>query len=298
MMRVDTRGKYNTMKSHRLDTFARQLATPHSRRTVLKTIAAGLTLAVAGLRESGSARAAFPEEVVLDYYDAVQKHEWRKAYDLFGANLQRAHSYDSFIQGYAKTQCSSVRIDNVGDDGVITVTVVAWLVDGTPQQFEGFYKVGTERGKNRILSAKIESVDASSVPPLCIAEKLGASMTSNAGTGHRFGEITVVNEGDACTLAGMPRVSISTAGGKRLISGKREPATTIQAVRLEKGNSALLELDWTNWCGATITGDVKVNVTLGAETGRKVIDHGFGVPPCLGEPGSASRLAVKPWQPT
>jgi hypothetical protein len=226
----------------------------------------------------------------------VQKHDWTRAYRILGSKIQHNQSYDSFVQGYAKTQYTSVRIDHAGDDGKVTVTIRAWLVDGAPQQFEGFYKVGTERGVHRILSASIESVDANNIPPLCRAEDLGASIAANAGAGHRFGEITVVNEGAACTLAGMPRVSISSANGRRLISGKRSSGTTISAVQLEQGYAALLELDWSNWCGETITGDVRVNVTLGPGTGRKVIEGGFGVPPCLGEPESASTLNVKPWQ--
>jgi hypothetical protein len=292
------------MSQYMLDDFAREFAKNQTRRSLLKGIAAGLVVAATGSirRTDVAAASSGNEQFVLDYYDAIQRHAWKTAYNVLGAKFHAAQSLQQFIDGFAETAFTSVEIGHVtgqltGNRYGVDVVIHAWLDDGTPQAFSGRYYVGREGGVAKIVDAKIQVSDASGVAPLCFASDLATDLSGNAGTGHRFGDLVVFNQGSACTLAGMPGVLIKNQNGQNVVSGKREPNTTIQSVSLEPGDSALLQLDWTNWCGNQISGDVRVTVSLPGSTGSFTVNHGFGTPPCLGDPNSASHLFVRPWQP-
>jgi hypothetical protein len=275
-----------------------------TRRALLKGITAGLAVAGTGFvrRANVAAASTGNEQFVLDYYDAIQRHAWKTAYNLLGAKFHRAQTLQQFVDGFASTAFTTVEISHVtgqlsGNRYGVDVVIHAWLDDGTPQAFSGRYFVGREGGVAKIVDATIEVADASGLAPLCFASDLRTGLAGNAGTGHRFGDLTVVNQGAGCMLAGMPGVTIKDQNGKRLVSGKREPNSVMSAVTLEPGDVALLQLDWTNWCGSPIASDVTVNVSLPGSTGTLTVGHGFGVPPCLGDSNSASNLAVRPWQP-
>ena len=57
----------------------------------------------------------------------------------------------------------------------------------------------------------------------------------------------------------------------------------------------MLRAHWSNWCGAKINGQVTTTVLLPGVQGSFTGLQGIGVPPCLGNPGSASTLRFKPW---
>lgn len=287
------------MDASGIDGIARSLAGARSRRSLLKGLAAGVAVVAAGKVGIGTVAASGgAEQFVIDYYDALQKHSWSKAYNLLGGAFHQDQSLDDFIAGFAETAYTSVEVGHVasasGGRYAVGVVVNAWLSDGSPQQYVGTYFVGREGGVAKIVGAELEVGDSYSLAPLCFAGQLSASAAGGSATGHRYSDITVTNNGDVCVLAGMPSVSIKDKHGSTLIKGKRAGGTSISAVPLGNGESALLSLDWTNWCGGAVSGQVKASISLPGETGHFTVGNAIGVPPCVG--GGTSALAITPWQ--
>jgi hypothetical protein len=288
------------MDAHGIDGLARSLAGARTRRSLVKGLAAGLAVVATGRFGFGEAAAAgdFPS-IVRNYYDSIEKHSWTKAYNYLGNSLQQAQSFDQFVAGFADTAYTAVAIGSTstlsGGRMKILATVTAWLNDGSPQLFDGYYIVGVEGGSAKILDAHLSVEDGSSISHLCQASQLHTSVSGSSATGHRFADITVTNTGEICTLAGMPSVVIKDSHGHQLIRGKREAGTTIPARAIDTGDSSTLSLSWGNWCGDPVTGQVSASITLPGQSGHLTIHNAIGVPPCLGDPGSASSLQVKPW---
>jgi hypothetical protein len=285
-----------------LDDVARGLASTRSRRSLLKGIVVAAAAVSAG-RVFGApgVLAAGNEQFVLDYYDAIQRHSWSKAYNVLGSKFHQKQTLQQFTDGFAETAFTSVEIGHVtgqlsGNRYGVDVVINAWLNDGTPQAFSGRYYIGREGGVTKIVDASIKVANTSGMAPLCFAGDLATELSGDAATGHRYGDLLVTNQGTTCTLAGLPHVTIKNNSNKALISGRREPGSVMRAVAIDGGQSGLLQLDWTNWCGSEITGDVKVAVTLAGHTGNFTVNHGFGIPGCFSEPGGASSLLFRPWQ--
>lgn len=286
------------MDGHAFDGVTKGLAGVRSRRSFLKGLVAGAAVLAAGRFRGRRAAAAGNEAVVIAYYDAIQKHSWQKAYNLLGGKFHQRQTLDQFIAGFADTAFTSVDVRGVsnalpGNTYGIDVVVNAWLKNGTPQRFTGRYFVGREGGVAKIVDANLVVADASGSAPLCRAGQLGFTAQADAGAGNRYSAITVTNTGGACTLAGQPGVSLKS-GATKLLSGKREPNTTLAPVPLGPGASAVLQLGWTNWCGAGVSGDVAAVITLPGTAGTITVPAAIGVPPCLGAGGSS--LRIRPWQ--
>src|SRR5215213_5310994 len=121
--------------------------------------------------------AAGNEQFVIDYYDAIQKHPWSKAYNLLGSKLCKKQTLQQFTDGFASTAFTSVEIGHVtgqlsGNTYGVDVVTDAWLNDGTPQAFSGRYFIGREGGVTKIVDATINVADASGLAPLCYASDL------------------------------------------------------------------------------------------------------------------------------
>lgn len=82
-------------------------------------------------------------QVVRDYYAAVSRHDYRRAYALWHGTL----SYPAFVRGYAKTRSVTVHfVPPFETDGAmgsvyteLKVRVDARLTDGHAQHFTGSY---------------------------------------------------------------------------------------------------------------------------------------------------------------
>lgn len=97
-------------------------------------------------------------QVVRDYYMAINRHDYRAAYALFGVAMQQNQSYDDFATGFAMTQQDDLHIRTItqsGDQSVITITLDARETNGDTQRYTGAYTVGPEDGALRIVAASI-----------------------------------------------------------------------------------------------------------------------------------------------
>lgn len=79
-----------------------------------------------------------PSDVVRDYFDAINAHDYRRAWDLGGRNL--AGDYETFASGFAGTAYDTVEILGV-DGGTVSITLDAVQNDGSLRHFEGSYSV-------------------------------------------------------------------------------------------------------------------------------------------------------------
>ncbi len=80
-----------------------------------------------------------PRAVVTAYYDAINNHQFRKAYDL-STLAQNSESFESFKQGFQGTQHDTLTITGVSGD-VVSFTLSAAQTDGTVKTYSGTYTV-------------------------------------------------------------------------------------------------------------------------------------------------------------
>lgn len=84
-----------------------------------------------------------PAAVVASYYAAVNAHDWARAWQLGGKNLEQ--SYNAFVAGYAHTIRAVVTvsgfIDNVTSQTAVSAHLLAENDDGTVQFYDGSYAV-------------------------------------------------------------------------------------------------------------------------------------------------------------
>jgi hypothetical protein len=80
-----------------------------------------------------------PAAVVKAFYDAVNAHDYRRAWELGGKNL--SDSYQEFADGYAHTDHTTVKVRQVSG-GTVTVDLIADEYNGRQQStFTGTYTV-------------------------------------------------------------------------------------------------------------------------------------------------------------
>jgi hypothetical protein len=99
---------------------------------------ANLTPAVAPRQSTSSFTDSNPAIVVKTYFDAINAHDYAKAWDVGGKNLGKP--YGTFVAGYADTRHDTVTILAV-NGGTVTVHLVAERTDGQRAVFEGTYAV-------------------------------------------------------------------------------------------------------------------------------------------------------------
>lgn len=88
------------------------------------------------------AQASDPENTVIEYFDAINNHNFRRAWELGGKNT--TSSYSSFVDGFSTTAWAGVEIlDLSGDIGtaVVTARLTTLETDGTSKVFQGEYTV-------------------------------------------------------------------------------------------------------------------------------------------------------------
>ena len=87
-------------------------------------------------------QAVNPADIVKAYFNAINDHDYQKAWDLGGKNT--TSSYASFVSGFSTTATVSVEILDISGDpgaGVVTARVTALQTDGTTKVFQGTYTV-------------------------------------------------------------------------------------------------------------------------------------------------------------
>ena len=143
----------------------------------------------------------------------------------------------------------------------------------------------------------------SAVPTIaaCAPATLVARITLWEGAaGQRIAHVEVTNTGPTCTLSAMAQPQLVESHGAVLINGA-VPATS---ALLTVGAGGLLKTlaQAVNYCGPAPAAPVTVAFVLAGGIGRVVAlpvsaTDTFGVPPCLGAPGSAGNIEMHPWAP-
>jgi hypothetical protein len=132
----------------------------------------------------------------------------------------------------------------------------------------------------------------------CSAANLAARITMWEGAmGHRIATVEMTNTGPAaCLLHTTGRPQLVDKAGAVLIDGA--PATAGGTLKLGPGDVATTLVQDSNYCGPVPAQPVSVAFVLPAGAGRVVaapLAAGDGVPPCLGDPGSAGSIEMHPW---
>jgi serine/threonine protein kinase len=87
---------------------------------------------------SGPAAAQTPSQVVQAYYQAINEHQYRTAWDLGGKNTHT--TYDSYVAGFNGTASDVVEILSVNGN-VVTAQLTANQTDGSAKVYAGTYTV-------------------------------------------------------------------------------------------------------------------------------------------------------------
>ncbi|WP_370217495.1 DUF4352 domain-containing protein [Kitasatospora sp. GAS1066B] len=86
----------------------------------------------------GTSSATDPQQVVTNYFAAVNAHDFATAWALGGKNL--AHDYQSFVAGFSTTSLDTLTVTGV-QGGTVTVQLDATQTDGSHHLFVGSYTV-------------------------------------------------------------------------------------------------------------------------------------------------------------
>jgi len=97
-----------------------------------------------------SPAAASPDNVVTDYYNAINDHDFRTAYKL-NEKAQSDESFNAFKLGFTGTKYDYMTITGVTGDNV-SINLTANQTDGSVKTYEGTYKVR----HGRIVDASIK----------------------------------------------------------------------------------------------------------------------------------------------
>ncbi|MGW3207312.1 hypothetical protein [Streptomyces sp. NPDC001135] len=79
-----------------------------------------------------------PGKTVNDFFDAINRRDFKTAWALGGKNLDR--DYDSFVAGFDTTQHDDVTVESVDGD-TVSVDLNAQQTDGTQKSYTGRYTV-------------------------------------------------------------------------------------------------------------------------------------------------------------
>ena len=80
-----------------------------------------------------------PATVVTEYFSAINAHDYQRAWDLGGKNVQSG-SFSSFVQGFSTTAADTVTIVSTTGD-TVSMQLDAAQTDGTHQLYAGTYTV-------------------------------------------------------------------------------------------------------------------------------------------------------------
>jgi hypothetical protein len=144
------------------------------------------------------------------------------------------------------------------------------------------------------------TVSAASIPA-CRATQLSARIVNWEGAaGSRIANVRLYNTSfTTCYVRNFPRVRLVSGTGHTLISG---PAASTTAARKVIHPLHLLktEVSDNNYCGPAFTPPATLTFKLTGTLGQVVAapvssSDTFGVPPCLGAPGSAGHISMHAW---
>ncbi|GAB3893599.1 hypothetical protein ACFQ1S_16325 [Kibdelosporangium lantanae] len=79
-----------------------------------------------------------PEATVRAYFDAINSHDLKRAWDLGGKNV--GQSYSAFAAGFGTTDHDEIAVQSVNDN-TVTLDLTAFQSDGTQRRFHGTYTV-------------------------------------------------------------------------------------------------------------------------------------------------------------
>jgi hypothetical protein len=96
--------------------------------------------------------AVSPDQVVENFYDAINAHDYQTAWALLGGN-KLGQTYQQFVAGFARTADDALSITGVNGD-TVTVELVATQDDGSIRTYRGTYTVQS----GRIIQANIRRV--------------------------------------------------------------------------------------------------------------------------------------------
>ena len=82
---------------------------------------------------------AGPQGTVVAFFQAVNRHDYRKAWNL-NTSAHSISDFQQFKQGYAQTSHDTVTITSVSGD-TVSINLVADQTDGTTKTFSGHYVV-------------------------------------------------------------------------------------------------------------------------------------------------------------
>lgn len=140
------------------------------------------------------------------------------------------------------------------------------------------------------------------VIPTCTATQLAARITSwDSGAGSRFAHVQVTNAGSApCRMKELDRPQLVDGHGAALIDGAAPAASAF--VTLTAGAVLKTDVQVSNYCGPDALAPVSVAFVFPGGTARFVAtptsaSDTSGVPPCLGNPGSAGSISMTAWKP-
>lgn len=142
----------------------------------------------------------------------------------------------------------------------------------------------------------------------CDPAVLAARITRwEAGAGHRFASVELTYAryvryaGDvSCTIHALSQPQLVDGSGSVLIDGG--PPAPSAALTIAPGGILKTAVQVANYCGPTPVPPVTVAFIFPSGLGRIVAaptspTDTTGVPPCLGEPGSAGEIEMQPWAP-
>lgn len=79
-----------------------------------------------------------PEATVRAYFDAINAHDFKRAWDLGGKNV--GQPYTAFAAGFGTTDHDEITVQSVTDN-TVTLDLTAFQSDGTQRKFHGSYTV-------------------------------------------------------------------------------------------------------------------------------------------------------------
>ena len=87
-----------------------------------------------------------PAELVRSYYNALNRHEYARAWSYWGADGKPDQSFDDFVSGFEGTLFVDVYVGNVQSEGAagstfhaVPIAINAWQEDGTATAFAGCF---------------------------------------------------------------------------------------------------------------------------------------------------------------
>lgn len=94
------------------------------------------------------------------YFLRLNTRQYAGAYRLYGASLPQRQSYSAFVANFGLVSRFDLAILDTtpaGEETVVHVALVARLVNGGNVYYSGYYVIGRENGRFRIVSKNIVS---------------------------------------------------------------------------------------------------------------------------------------------